>query len=204
VNNPPNDPNQPNGKSPDDGLHHQNVQMGGVTARVPESVSSGLFSTGAIVMMGQHSFVLDFVQQFGKPPQLVARIVLPQAVLGQLVGALEQNLTMFTKNFGEPPTLPKNPNQPKPSVQDIYNNMKLSDEVHSGTFAEAVMIRHSPADFCFDFITRFFPQATVSSRVFVSAPNIPPLLKALQANLKKLQDGKPDANDPSNPPEDIS
>ncbi len=178
--------------------------MGGVTARVPESVSSGLFSTGAIVMMGQHSFVLDFVQQFGKPPQLVARIVLPQAVLGQLVGALEQNLTMFTKNFGEPPTLPKNPNQPKPSVQDIYNNMKLSDEVHSGTFAEAVMIRHSPADFCFDFITRFFPQATVSSRVFVSAPNIPPLLKALQANLKKLQDGKPDANDPSNPPEDIS
>lgn len=184
-------------------MHHQQVKMGGVTARVPESVSGGLFSTGAIIMMGQHCFVLDFVQQFGSPPQLVARMVMPQAVLGQLVGALEQNLQMYSQNYGDPPALPKKPNQPKPSVQEIYNNMKLSDDVHSGTFAEAVMIRHSPADFCFDFITRFFPQATVSRRVFVSAPNIPPLLKALKANWEKLQEGQQGPHDPSNPPDDV-
>ena len=200
-----NDQDQPNPEegSSDEGMHQQQVKMGGVTARVPESVSSGLFSTGAIVMMGQHCFVLDFVQQFGTPPQLVARMVMPQAVLGQLVGALEQNLEMYSKNYGDPPALPQKQNPQKPSVQEIYNNMKLSDEVHAGTFAEAVMIRHSPADFCFDFITRFFPQATVSRRVFVSAPNIPPLLKALKANLDKLQGGSSEPQDPDNPEDTI-
>lgn len=195
--------NTPDNPFDDGDQPNQPPQMPSVpSARVPEAISRGVFSTGAIVLMGQHSFVLDFVQQFGSPPQVVARVVMPQVVLGQLVAALDQNLGMYAKKFGDPPTIPRPENQPKPSIEDIYSSFKLTDEVQSGTFAEGVLIRHSPADFCFDFITRFYPQAMVSKRVFVSAPNIPPLLKALRTNLQRLQDGPLPPHDSDNPPED--
>lgn len=177
---------------------HQQVHVSGATARVPDSVGKGVFGTGAIVMVGQYNFVLDFVQQFGSPVQLVARVVLPHAVLPQFVQALEQNLEMFTDKFGSPTPIPRPENQPQRSVQEIYDAMKLPDEELSGSFAEAVMIRHSASEFCFDFITRFFPNASVSRRVFLASSQVPPLLKALKVNLEKLQRGGED--NPSDPP----
>jgi hypothetical protein len=178
----------------------QQVQVSGATARVPESIGKGVFGTGAIVMVGQYNFVMDFVQQFGTPVQLVARVVMPHAVLPQFVQALEQNLTMFTDKFGSPAPIPRPENPSQRSVQEIYDSMKLQDEELSGSFAEAVMIRHSASEFCFDFITRFFPHAAVSRRVFLATSQVPPLLKALKANLEKLR-GEGD-NPPLPPPPD--
>jgi hypothetical protein len=193
------DPDDPSDDPPNQG--HQQVQVSGVTARVPESIGKGVFGTGAIVMVGQYNFVLDFVQQFGSPVQMVARVVMPHGVLPQFVQALEQNLSMFTDKFGSPAPIPRPENQPQRSVQEIYDAMKLPDEELSGSFAEAVMIRHSASEFCFDFITRFFPHAAVSRRVFVAASQVPPLLKALKANLDKLQgdaeDGPPSPDEPA-------
>ena len=126
---------------------------------------------------------------------------MPHGVLPQFVQALEQNLSMFTDKFGSPAPIPRPENQPQRSVQEIYDAMKLPDEELSGSFAEAVMIRHSASEFCFDFITRFFPHAAVSRRVFVAASQVPPLLKALKANLDKLQgdaeDGPPSPDEPA-------
>ena len=193
------DPDDPSDDPPNQG--HQQVQVSGVTARVPESIGKGVFGTGAIVMVGQYNFVLDFVQQFGSPVQMVARVVMPHGVLPQFVQALEQNLSMFTDKFGSPAPIPRPENQPQRSVQEIYDAMKLPDEELSGSFAEAVMIRHSASEFCFDFITRFFPHAAVSRRVFLAASQVPPLLKALKANLDKLQgdaeDGPPSPDEPA-------
>jgi hypothetical protein len=193
------DPDDPAPDSSNPG--HQQVQVSGVTARVPESIGKGVFGTGAIVMVGQYNFVLDFVQQFGSPVQLVARVVMPHGVLPQFVHALEQNLSMFTDKFGSPPPIPRPENQPQRSVQEIYDAMKLPDDELSGSFAEAVMIRHSASEFCFDFITRFFPHAAVSRRVFLAASQVPPLLKALQANLDKLQGGGGGSSPPQPPDE---
>jgi hypothetical protein len=193
------DPRDEPSRPDDRDLQHHQVQVSGATARVPESVGKGVFGTGAIVMIGQHNFVMDFVQQFGSPAQLVGRVVMPHAVLPQFVAALEQNLAMFTEKYGSPPPLPRPENPERRSVKEIYDNLKLPDEELSGSFAEAVMIRHSAAEFCFDFITRFFPHASVSSRVFLASSQVPPLLKALKANLEKLQGGGGGA--PPNPPD---
>lgn len=187
--------NEPNSQFPRDDdpageNFSQHVQVPTITARVPPSVGTGVVSTGAIVMTGPHAFVLDFLQQVGMPAQLVGRVVMPHVVLAQFIQALEQNLTMFESKFGVPPRLPKGDPKNRPSVQEIYENLKIPDEEYPGHFADGVMIRHTPAEFCFDFVTHFFPHAAVSRRVFMSAPHVPPLLEALKANLRQLQEGQ--------------
>ena len=166
---------------------HQQVQVPGVTARVPAAIGTGVISTGAIVMNGPHAFVLDFLQQMGVPNHLVSRVVMPHQVVPRFIQALEQNLANYKEKFGEPMKLPKPANPAKrPSIQEIYDNIKIPDEELAGHFSEGVMIRHSAAEFCFDFVTQFFPNAAVASRVFMSAPHVPPLLEALKGNYQKF------------------
>ncbi len=203
----PNDPEQPNDR-PSDSVSHQQVQVPGVTARVPASIGHGVVSTGVIVMNGPHAFVLDFLQQMGVPTHLVSRVVLPHGVVPRLIQALEQNLANYQQKFGPPMQLPRaNPSAVRPTVEEIYDNIKIPDEQTSGHFAEGIMIRHSAAEFCFDFVTQFFPHASVSSRVFMSAPHVPPLLEALKNNYQKFLETvarQPPVNPPSAPkkPED--
>jgi hypothetical protein len=209
---------RPEDKSPSDKggepSRHQQVQVPGVTARVPSSLGHGVISTGAVVMNGPHVFVLDFLQQMGVPSHLVRRVVLPHAVVPLFIQALEQNLANYEQKFGAPMKLPRpaNPAQP-PSIEEIYDNIKVNDEELPGHFAEGVMIRHSGAEFCFDFVTQFLPNAAVSSRVFLSAPHVLPLLEALKGNYQRLlrnqtrpgsesHDGHSGAGDAAEPPPD--
>jgi Protein of unknown function (DUF3467) len=194
-----------------------------VRARVPESVGRGVFSTGVIVMTGNTEFILDFVQNLGRPHQIVARIVMPHLVLPQFVEALATNIELYRQRYGalpaappssvmisssptapamppqppsSPPTgdpgaaaqapqSPSPPQQPQPNVrrptaQEVYDDLKLRDELLSGSYANAVMIGHGPHEFSFDFITNFFPQSAVSSRVFLSSGQITRLLDSLK------------------------
>ena len=189
---------QPTGEGGDASQHHQ-VQVPGITARVPANLGHGVISTGAIVMNGPHVFVLDFLQQMGVPSHLVRRVVLPHAVVPRFIQALEQNLANYEQKFGPPMKLPRpaNPAQ-RPSIEEIYDNIKVNDDELPGRFAEGVMIRHSAAEFCFDFVTQFFPHAAVSSRVFLSAPHVPPLLEALKGNYQKFLESQspPPEQDP--------
>lgn len=189
-------PNPPDDQPPPSEPAPQQVQVPSVTARVPSFIGSGVMSTGAIIMTGPHVFVLDFLQQFGNPPQLVGRVVMPHVVMGQFIRALEHNLAMFEQNFGPPPKLPKPDPANRPSIQEVYDNLKLPDDELPGRFADGVMIRHSPADFCFDFVTHFFPHAAVSRRVFMSSPHVPQLLDALRVNYRKLMEGQQRPPDP--------
>ena len=194
----PGDHRDENPQANTEGVHHQQVQVPSVTARVPGSIGSGVFSTGAIVMTGQHAFVLDFLQQMGVPAALVSRVILPHRVMPQFIQALDHNVGMYVQKFGAIPALPKPP-QPerRPSVQEIYENLKLPDEELAGHYADGVIIKHSPAEFCFDFVTHFFPHAAVARRIFVSAPHVPQLLQAMKANFDRFQDG---AGGPPLPP----
>lgn len=159
-----------------------------VTARVPEHVSRGAFSTGVIVMTGNTEFILDFIQNIGGPPLVAARIVMPHSALPQFAEALRKNLEIFTQRFGPPPILPKSPPPAKPqTAQEIYDELKLPDSQLSGAYANGVMIGHTASEFKLDFLTNLFPHSAVSSRVYLSAPQVPRLLESLDSTCQQFQ-----------------
>lgn len=164
-------------------IHHQQV-----TARVPEKVSRGVFSTGTLVMQGPHEFVIDFVLRLAQPHQIAARIVLPPTIMPSFIAALRENLGKFQAQFGPPPALPVPPAPVNPPpIEEIYDQLKLHDDLLSGVYANAVMIAHTPAEFCFDFITNFYPRSAVSCRVYLSAPQVPGLLNTLIRSYQQYQ-----------------
>jgi hypothetical protein len=166
----------------------QEIQHSQVSARVPEKVGRGVFSTGAMVFQGAHEFVIDFVLRMAHPHQIVARVVLPPSIMPSIINALRDNLNNYTSKFGPPPPLPAPPVPPAaPSIEEIYSQLKLPDDQLSGVYANAVMIAHSPAEFYFDFITNFYPRSAVSARVYLSAPQIPGLLNTLSRSFQQYQ-----------------
>src|SRR3989440_3109236 len=177
--NNPDDLSRRHGQPGDPGFT-QEVQHSQISARVPEKVSRGVFSTGALVMQGPHEFVIDFVLRMAHPHQIAARVVLPASIMPSFISALRDNLNKFQTQFGPPPALPTPP-QPAtpPPIDEIYDQLKLPDDMLSGSYANAVMIAHSPSEFCFDFITNFYPRSAVSSRVYLSAPQVPGFLNTL-------------------------
>jgi len=157
-------------------------------ARVPDHVADGCFSTGAIVMTGPSEYVVDFLQTIGRPHRVARRVIVPHPVMPQFIDALNTNLDLYKSRFGEPPTPPQNQNQARrPTPQEIYDDLKLPDEVLSGVYANGVMIGHGASEFGLDFLTSFFPQSAVSARVFVSAGQVPRLLESLRSAVRQLE-----------------
>ncbi|MBI3466201.1 MAG: DUF3467 domain-containing protein, partial [Planctomycetes bacterium] len=172
----------------DSGAVTQQIQHQQVSARVPEKVGRGVFSTGAIVLQGPQEFVVDFILRMAQPHLVVARVILPPSVVPRLIAALRENLHNFQTRFGAPPALPTAPpSATPPSIEEIYDQLKLPDEGLSGVYANVVMISHSPSEFCFDFITNFYPRSAVSCRVYLAAPQVPRLLDTLTKSFEQFQ-----------------
>ncbi len=106
-----------------------------------------------------------------------------------------------------PPTQPQaqqpaNSQTPQPpkrqNPQEIYDELKIKDEILSGTYANAVMIGHGPYEFSFDFITNFYPQSAVSCRVYLASGHIARLLDSLKQSWEQLRPriGFPPTNNP--------
>lgn len=76
---------------------------------------------------------------------------------------------------------------PQNTAQELYDQLKLPDDVLSGSYANAVMIGHTQTEFCFDFITTFFPRSAVSCRVYLAAPNAARFLDALTHSFDQFQ-----------------
>src|SRR5262249_15253202 len=177
------------GKPKDPHTFSQDFQIANLSARVPEKVARGVFSTGVLVLHGATEFVLDFVLRMNQPHQVVARVVLPLNLVPQLIEAMKINLEKYRQQFGAPPpAMPMPPPPPTPpTIEEIYQNLKMSDEVTVGTYANSVMIVHTAAEFCFEFITNFCPKAVISSRVFLSAPQVPVMLRTLTQSWQNFQ-----------------
>ena len=182
-----------------------------LTARVPEAVSRGVFSTGIIMMTGSTEFVIDFLQNLGQPAQVVARVAMPHGVLPNVIAALKTNLDNYKQRFGSPPELPRPPQSARrPSVQEIYDELKISDEVLAGAFANGLMVGHSASEFKLDFLTNLFPHSAVSCRVFVSAPQMPRIIESMHTTWRQFQERvqqqqrplPPPADEPPSPPTD--
>jgi hypothetical protein len=166
----------------------QEVQHSQVSARVPEKVGRGVFSTGLMVLQGPNEFVIDFVLSMAQPHQIVARVVLPLAVMPSVIAALRDNLASYQAKFGPPPALPVPPPPPTPpQIEEIYSRLKLPDELLSGVYANVVMIAHSAAEFYFDFITSFYPRSAVCCRVYFSVPQMPGILNTLTRSYQQYQ-----------------
>ena len=75
-----------------------------------------------------------------------------------------------------------------PQIEDIYDELRLPDDMLSGSYANAVLVRHTGTEFCFDFITNIFPRSAVSSRVYMAAQHVPLLLQSL---IRSLNPGPP-------------
>lgn len=68
----------------------------------------------------------------------------------------------------------------EPSAQDIYDDIRLDPEVENGFYANALMIGHSASEFKLDFIANLYPKSIVTSRVFLSAPQLMRVLQSLK------------------------
>lgn len=174
-----------------------------LSARVPEKVARGVFSTGQVVLDGPKEFVVDFFQHLTRPHQVVARVVMTPQTVQELIVALRQNLDNFTRAFGPPPPLPL-PAPSRTSLQELYDNFKVPDDMLSGVYANGVLIGHSPSEFFFDFLTAFYPAAAVSSRVFLPASQAPRFLAAMENAQKqhqlKMSGQSPPPQQPPPPP----
>lgn len=170
---------------------------------MPDRVAEGCFSTGAIVMTGPTEFIIDFLQTIGRPHRVASRVVIPHAVMPQFIEALQTNLGLYRNRFGEPAApqpQPQDPNARRPTPQEIYDDLKLPDDVLSGVYANGVMIGHGATEFGLDFLTSFFPQSAVSSRVFVASGQVPRLLESLQGAMRQLEQRR--QGPPPSPPTD--
>lgn len=200
----PSDGNLENGDEQNPDVQSQEIQHSQVGALVPEDVARGVFSTGAVVLNGSHEFIIDFLLRMTRPHQVAARVVIPPPVVPRMIKALTDNLENYSNRFGEP-KLP-DAAQPKPdqqqqqvNAQELYEQLKWGQTDMSGTYANAVMIGHTPTEFSFDFITTFFPKSSVSSRVFLSAPNVPRLLDSLKHSWDQYQKKLKEAQNPPPP-----
>jgi len=194
-------PAEPTGPGGNDQLHMEQIKHAPVGARLGEGVAEGVFATGAIVLQGPTEFVIDFVQALARPPRLAARVIVTPQVMAQLAAALKDNLAKYEKRFGPPKEIPKpDPNQRRP-LKEVYDDLKLPDDKLTGVYANTVMIAHSP-EFMFDFITRLFPNAAVSARVYVSASQTPRVLQTMEAalaNYRSRGQSPPDQSPPKDP-----
>jgi hypothetical protein len=182
-------PDNPSPGTPNDpGPTSQEFQHSQVSARVPEKVGRGVFSTGVLVLQGGHEFVLDFVQGMVQPRQIVARVILPPSVMPSLINAMRDNIGLYQNQFGPPPALKPPPQPPAPpSVEEIYGQFKIADDMLSGGYANAALIVHTQSEFCLDFITNFYPRSAVSCRVYVSAAQINGVLNTLSQSFQQYQ-----------------
>lgn len=183
-------PDGPPDDIPGEGPHSQEIRHSHIGALVPAHVAKGVFTTGAVVLQGQHEFIVDFLLRMQQPQQVVARVVMPPVVVNQFILALKENIQRYEDRFG-PVQMPANqgavPPPQRQSAQELYETLKLGDDVQSGTYANAVMIGHSPTEFSFDFITTFFPRSAVSQRVFMATANAKRLLDSLNHSFQQFQ-----------------
>src|SRR6266545_3891552 len=103
-------PDQPTGGKPQSQQHF--------SARVPERVARGVYSSGQVVMDGPKEILLDFLMGITRPFSVVARVVIVPQTLNEFIPALEQNLEAYTKQYGAPQPPPQQPNEHKPTIEE--------------------------------------------------------------------------------------
>ena len=66
-------------------------------------------------------------------------------------------------------------------------NIKISDEVLKGVYANMMMVAHTKDEFVLDFINMFPPQGSVNARGITSPTHLKRVVAALADNIKKYE-----------------
>jgi len=69
---------------------------------------------------------------------------------------------------------------------ELYDDISVSDEVQVGVYANGLIIGHTDSEFKLDFVSNMFPKSVVTSRIFMSAPQLVRLLDTLERTLQQF------------------
>ncbi|MBA61069.1 MAG: hypothetical protein CMJ76_01775 [Planctomycetaceae bacterium] len=100
-------------------------------------------------------------------PNVKEKLTAEDLTSEQLVGIGESGATVGNDNS-------------EPSAQDVYDDIRLEPEVENGVYANALMIGHSASEFKLDFIANLYPKSIVTSRIFLSAPQLMRVLQSMK------------------------
>jgi hypothetical protein len=177
------------------------------TRAQPQQLVARVIMTGntfARLTAALQTNIAGYEQQFGplrarpvSPPTVVHPAVHPSPAHPATAPAAGTAVPAqgVAEGAAAPPTPPEAaghqppPPAAQPSVADLYEQLKLPDELLAGAFANVVMIRHTPEEFCFDFIANFYPRSVVTTRTYISAGRIPAVMDAMLNALRKFQQG---------------
>ena len=183
VSNPPNNPFSQGDVPPS----QPPQQPGHFSARVPERAAKGVYCTAQVIQDSPKEFCIDFMQGLMRPFLVGARVVITPATMGEFITAYEKNLDTYRQTFGEPPPVNVPPQERKPTIEEIYENFKLPEDMQSGVYANTVLMGHTQTEFFFDFITGFYPNPAVAARIILPAPQGPRFLTTLKNSLQQYQ-----------------
>ncbi len=80
------------------------------------------------------------------------------------------------------------PNNSKQNPLDLYDDIVVPDEVQVGVYANGLIIGHTNSEFKLDFVSNMFPKSVVTSRIFMSAPQLVRLLDTLERTLQQFDE----------------
>lgn len=78
----------------------------------------------------------------------------------------------------------------KHNALDLYDDITVPDDVQVGAYANGLIIGHTDSEFKLDFVSNMFPKSVVTSRIFMSAPQLVKLLGTLERTVQQF-DQKP-------------
>ncbi|MAT15212.1 MAG: hypothetical protein CMJ46_08085 [Planctomyces sp.] len=96
---------------------------------------------------------------------------------------------------------PPNQGDQTQQIEELYAELKITPEVMSGQYANAVLIGHSANEISFDFITTFFPRSSVASRIHMAIPTARRLLDSLRQAHRQYQQRQTKPPEPPTAPE---
>lgn len=76
--------------------------------------------------------------------------------------------------------------QQQPQQQQVQ--VKASDEMLAGKYANVMQVLHTKEEFVLDFLNVFPPSGSLNARVIVSPAHVKRMVSALAENLKKYED----------------
>jgi len=74
---------------------------------------------------------------------------------------------------------------PENNQQQIQ--IKITDDVLKGNYANFMQVMHTPEEFVLDFMNVFPPNGIATSRVILSPGHVKRIIAALEDNLKKYE-----------------
>lgn len=79
-------------------------------------------------------------------------------------------------------------NNQQPQQQGQQVQVKITDEILAGVYANMVQVAHTPEEFVLDFMNLFGGAGIVTSRVVVSPQHMKRIAGAMQENIKRYEE----------------